>query len=1107
MWEYHAQIMQYVTGGFVQRADPRFRGTRTYLPHHPVIREDHLTTKIRPVFDGSARGKGFPSLNDALEAGPNLNPDLLAVLLRFRTFPVCWIADITKAFLQIELRRSDAEAVRFLWVDDPSNPASPIIEYRWNRVPFGLTSSPFILRAVLMKHLNDYDNDGNGISRQLLDQLYVDDWISGAASAAEAKPIISKGIMAMAGAQMTFVKWLTNSPELKRLMPEQFIEQGSVQIGQLLGSTADPCKVLGMRWDTDTDEFYFDPTGIVEAVKEKDRYTKRQICSIQARLYDPMGLLSPVVMAFKLVTRAISQHQPALKWDDVVPDIITKNWRKLVKSLAEIGKLRIPRCVAVEGLEQSQVHIFCDASENGLGAVAYFRSKNRSCNLLASRSRIAPPRKTVSLPRLELIACEIGAHLAHYICQTQLYRDCEFIMWTDAMVAVAWIQGDPNRWETLVRNRVRKILTLTKSAMWNHCPGVENPADAVSRGLTAPQLVEYGLWKHGPEWLSLEPEARPRPSRLEEELGESEAVAVAAVKVMAAKVKEPGFMARLATAAHRYSRLKRDVAWIRRTWKPEPGIRKRDIMVQIRKKRYLCVEPLSVDEIRQAGLAILRMTQREAYPDEFDALKGGEKVSRRSRIASLRPAWDTRLELIVVTGRMGRVLDHLQQEYLILLPDHPVTDTIIRDQHETCGHLGWSTVLAKIRTQFWPLKGMRQVKNILKRCSTCASVQSRRYAATPAHIPASRIAEPENPWDSTAVDLAGPYSMYISLKDFNKAGLKVEEWKDQWDRLYGTGVKGGKRKTATERALEKRVATQKNRLVKAWIALFTCGATRAVHIEVMEDLVPSTFQNALRRFMAVRSCHPTVMYSDNGGTFTRTAKQLQVIFHHPKIRDYLSHHSIEWKFSVSLAPWWNGWFERLIQVAKRTFLKIQGKQPIDLDTFRTLFHEVSKMINDRPLTYITNDGETIGITPAMLISGNRSLLEPDLRSERSMDHVEPQDFEGRDIVRRGRLAIWWEDWTDRYLKEIGRFGYERKGRLRCPEVGEMVLIENDDKKRMYWKKGVVTELLKGTSGEVHSVRLRTSEGWMNRALESLYPLELKANDPASLSDRDIDDSS
>lgn len=157
MWEYLAQIMQYVTEGFVQDANPDFKDFVTYLPHHLVIREDTVTTKIRLVFDGSAKGVGCPSLNDALESGPNLNPELLAVLMRLRKFPIVWIADITKAILQIELTEDDAEAVRFLWVDDPSRMNAHIIEFRWNRVPFGLTCSPFILRAVLMNLVDRYE--------------------------------------------------------------------------------------------------------------------------------------------------------------------------------------------------------------------------------------------------------------------------------------------------------------------------------------------------------------------------------------------------------------------------------------------------------------------------------------------------------------------------------------------------------------------------------------------------------------------------------------------------------------------------------------------------------------------------------------------------------------------------------------------------------------------------------------------------------------------------------------------------------------------------------------------------------------------------------------
>ncbi len=1092
MWEYHAQMMQYVTEGFVQVANPDFKGIVTYLPHHPVIREDSVTTKIRPVFDGSAKGGGCPSLNDALECGPNLNPELLAVLMRFRQFPIVWIADITKAFLQIELTEEDAEAVRFLWVDDPSRMNARVIEFRWNRVPFGLTCSPFILRAVLMNLVDRYEPERDDMRMNLLNQLYVDDWIAGANTTEEAKRIILEGINVLGGANMQFVKWLTNSEELRTLMPEQFIDQGSVQIGQSVGSTADPCKVLGMRWDTEKDEFYFDPSGVVKALKESSSFTKRQTLSIQSRLFDPMGLLSPVVMSFKIILRAIAQRKPAIKWDEIVPEEITKRWVKLIKSLSALSDFRVPRCVAPAGLEGAQVHVFCDASVDGLGTVAYVRTADGQCNLLASRSRISPPGRTMTLPRLELIACEMGAQLADYIVQAQSYKDCEFHMWTDAMVALAWIRGDPNRWDSLVRNRVLKIMKYTKIDMWRHVPGLENPADAVSRGLLASKLLDLEIWKHGPAWLAGEPLGWPATDYAGEEAAEQEAERCAPVKVMAVQVKEPGLMARLGTAAERYDKLKRIVAWGRRSWMPEPGLLPKNVRIEFEGKT-VCLEPLSAQEIRDAGRDIIQATQKEAFPEEYEMLKSGRKVSRQSRLAPLRPSWDVAREVIVVTGRLGDVMDHMNQEYLILLPDHPVTDAIIREQHHRGGHLGWSTVLASIRTQFWPVRGRQQVKSLLRNCTTCAAVQSRRYASVPAHIPATRISEPMNPWEHAAVDLAGPYDVFLNAKDYDAAAIKREEWYDWWETLYSSGKRGRKRQTAAERKLQKRAKAAKEKKIKVWIALFSCGSTRAVHIEVMEDLIPSSFQNALRRFMAVRNCHPKVMYSDNGGTFARTSRQLETIFHDPKVYDYLANHQIEWKFSVSLAPWWNGWFERLIGVTKNTFNKIVGKRSLDLDSFRTLFHEVSKMVNDRPLTYVTNDGETTAITPAMLISGNRQEVRPDFDSERVLNQSDVAELEGRDHVRRGRLAFWWKNWTEQYLKELNNFGYERSGRLRCPKIGELVLVENEDKKRMYWKKGLVTKHYTNLKGEVHAVQVKVFEGLIDRALECLFPLELHAS--------------
>ena len=119
--DYEREILQLIDRKFryVAEADVNYRELHTYLPHHPVYRQDKATTKIRPVFDGAAKTKDGPSLNEVLETGPNFNPDLLSVLLRFRMNKIGWTADIEKAFLNISLLGEDTEALRFLWPKEP----------------------------------------------------------------------------------------------------------------------------------------------------------------------------------------------------------------------------------------------------------------------------------------------------------------------------------------------------------------------------------------------------------------------------------------------------------------------------------------------------------------------------------------------------------------------------------------------------------------------------------------------------------------------------------------------------------------------------------------------------------------------------------------------------------------------------------------------------------------------------------------------------------------------------------------------------------------------------------------------------------------------------
>ena len=96
----------------------------SYSPHQPVLRNDHATTKLRIVFDACVSVPKDHSLNDCLFRGPIHIPGLTGILLRFRQADIILLADIEKAFLQIELNTADRDSTRFLWISDPHKPIS-----------------------------------------------------------------------------------------------------------------------------------------------------------------------------------------------------------------------------------------------------------------------------------------------------------------------------------------------------------------------------------------------------------------------------------------------------------------------------------------------------------------------------------------------------------------------------------------------------------------------------------------------------------------------------------------------------------------------------------------------------------------------------------------------------------------------------------------------------------------------------------------------------------------------------------------------------------------------------------------------------------------------
>lgn len=161
--EYHAVMQDQLQKGIIEKVvDKPQQNADTivhYLPHHAVIRKDKQTTKLRIVYDASARGGGS-SLNDCLHSGPKFDQNILDIILRFRAYRIGIIADVEKAFLMVSVCNKDRDALRFLWVDDNEKTPPVPVEKRFTRVVFGVSASPFLLNATLYHHLEKY-REGN----------------------------------------------------------------------------------------------------------------------------------------------------------------------------------------------------------------------------------------------------------------------------------------------------------------------------------------------------------------------------------------------------------------------------------------------------------------------------------------------------------------------------------------------------------------------------------------------------------------------------------------------------------------------------------------------------------------------------------------------------------------------------------------------------------------------------------------------------------------------------------------------------------------------------------------------------------------------------------
>ena len=1097
--EYNKSIEEQLASGIVERvpASDKDHDNIHYLPHHCVIRQDKVTTKLRVVYDGSATTESRNySLNDCLLTGPNLIPQIFDMLVKFRQNKIGLVSDIEKAFLMIGIDKEDRDMLRFLWLKDAKDPHSDVLKLRFCRLVFGLRPSPAILGATIQHHLKTHEKQEPEIVEHLKKSLYVDDFVSGAETDESALQIYKGAKQLMSKGGFNLRKWRSNSDTLVKsievleghaIKSSTDGESGVVQEelsfakstidkqSQLVEPTQ--VKVLGMAWDTAEDTFLFNLTGIIEYAKSLP-VTKRSLLKWSSKIFDPLGLLSPFTIKLKILFQLMCLDK--LDWDGELQEDLRKQWNNLLSELESLNNVRVPRCYYLPQLKSltTQIHGFSDASERAMGAVVYIRTvyENGSVDvkLIASKTRVAPV-KGQTIPRLELVAATVLAKLVDSLLKA-LDWDVEVFYWVDSTTALHWIRND-RPWKSYVLNRVNEIRSVSSTESWNFCPGSLNPADLPSRGLSGQELPNASLWFNGPEFLVKEEHEWPKcpvsnPPESDEVLKEVVKRPSNVVRSLVTNEVQQRTVADLGKIIdiNRYSSMKkllRVTAYVLRFINKLRKLRQRERPTN----EPIVSGQLAAEEIKEAQSLWIRSVQQVSFPNEISFVSS---KNANSSIPILVNQFGLFLDgdyVLRCKGRLKNASLDLGSKNPILLPKKSrFVELLIREVHDKVKHGGIRDTLTTLREHYWVVRGRETVKKIVKKCVVCRKAEGLPYGATtPPDLPVSRVSD-DPPFTNVGLDFAGP--------------LLVRESCDK--------------EKSSENA------------TKIYILLFTCASTRAVHLELTPSLSVPAFLRAFRRYASRRGL-PALLISDNAKTFRAACAEIRKLCRAEEVLRYLTDNQIKWQFIVEKAPWWGGFWERLVRSVKRPLRKVIGRTNLTYDELQTIVVEIEGLINARPLTYVYDDVESVSfpLSPSHLVYGRRITTMPN--SEHYEIQSTYQSLTKKAKHHRNLLQRFTNQWKNEYLLALREQSSSNSRGNRKPEisVGDIVIIRNDQTKRIFWKLAKVEQLLQGDDGATRAAQVRVLRGdsghsqLLRRSVTHLIPIEVR-HDEADNEGRNID---
>lgn len=1022
-----AQMREYIDKSYARKLSPKELATqypRTwYLPVFTVTNVNK-PGKFRMVWDAAAKVEGV-SLNSKLLKGPDQLTSLPSVLFGFRQRAVALCGDIKEMYHQVAIRGADQHAQRFLWRDGETHRQPD--HYVMKVMTFGATCSPSAAQFVKNTHALKFSDEFPRAVNCIIDQHYVDDLLDSTDTEEEAIRLAKEVFMIHKKAGFEIRNWLSNSENVLKELQSTSLQAKNLEMKPEMTTE----KVLGMWWSTQRDTFTYSVSykKINKDLLDGSRCpTKREVLRILMSVFDPLGFLAAFLVLVKILLQKI--WRSSIDWDEHISAEHYADWLMWTKLLPAVGKIEIPRCytkgVVLTDDHSIQLHIFVDASENAYAAVAYFRFNLGTvidCSIVSAKTKVAPQRP-ISIPRLELQAATLGARLASNIRSSHKMRIDSQHFWSDSRTVLSWLRSNPCNYRQFVAFRLGEIAESTNINEWRWVPTALNVADEATKWQKLPDLSSNCRWLAGPQFLRLSEEEWPKDttSRNIDDSNEE----------LRATLSHALLDSPITVNIDRFDK------WKRLLYAQAHTYRVIAVWKALANHMPAPIGPMSSLELEKAEQRLIHRAQYDCFMNELFVLRGNRNkpeshqyIEKSSAIYTYSPYLE-KDGLIRVRGRIDAApnADFAVKRPVLLPRDHRITKLIVDDYHRRFHHQNHETVLNEIRQRYIVPKLRQLFKSIRTKCQYCIISRSKPLPPQMAELPTARLASFTRPFTFIGIDYFGPMMVVV--------GRRAE---------------------------------------KRWGVLITCLTVRAVHIEIAHTLTTDSCIMSIQNFIARRGV-PSVIHCDNGTNFHGAKNELEkalkdVSF--DEIKHKFESTDTTWKFNPPAAPHMGGAWERLVGSVKRSLLAISPPRNPSDEVLRNLLMEVEKTINTRPLTHVSvENDEDEALTPNHFLIGSSSGARL------------PGKFTDDDLILRKNWRIsqqlanhFWRRWVREYMPTLTRRTKWFKD-VKPIEVGDVVIVVDENEPRNSWPKGRILEVFKGKDGQVRRALIQTQNKVMDR---------------------------